>query len=81
MEEEKDDIFEWKLEIRRAFNGYILKGNFHGEDISEMVVAETDDELAGMEAMLTAVKEYFGIFYDDHAKKNLIVEIRDGQGV
>ena len=52
---------EWKLEIRKADNGYILTGKFGDSDmVSEMLIEEDDDELSAIEDVLWGVLDYFG---------------------
>ncbi len=73
---------DWELEIKKADNGYILKGRFgDSEQVSYRIIEEEDDEdgeLKAMEKLLYEVKEYFGVYYSKHNKKNLIIEIKEG---
>lgn len=75
---------DWKLEIKRVANGYILKGKFGDSDIiTEEVIEEgntSDTSLETMRDVLREVKGYFGIHYRKHNKQNLeilIVETND----
>ena len=72
-------IEEWKLEIVRGDNGFILKGRFgDSELITKHVIEEKDEEFGELEAMqnlLWEVMEYFGCYYSKHQKKNLTIEI------
>lgn len=71
---------DWKLEIKRVNNGYVLKGKFgDNEIVSTYLVEEKDEENSELEAMkqlLWEVKEYFAVCYSKHNKKNLIIEIK-----
>lgn len=82
---------EWKLEISKADNGYILKGKFNDSDIETQVIIEEkegavyDDnkdsaqfhDLSAMEELLYNVKNYFAIYYSKHNKRNLIIKIEE----
>ena len=72
---------EWKLEIKKVTNGYILKGQFGNSDnISEMIIEENNIDNPKLEAMkdvLFEVMEYFGIIYSKHNKQNIIINIEE----
>ena len=74
---------DWKLEIKKISNGYILKGRFDdGEIVTTHIIEEEDEEdsdLEAMEKLLWEVKEYFGIYYSKHNKKNLVIEIQKNE--
>jgi hypothetical protein len=77
----------WQLNIRKANNGYILKGNFNdSEDVAEICVEEKEgffDNLNTLKAMrdvLWIVMEYFAINYSKHNSHNLSVVIEDRDG-
>jgi len=67
----------WKLEIERVENGYILKGKFNGaEEETSVVVAEGENEFSDLESMrdlLYQIKEYFGVYYSKHSKRNIVI--------
>jgi len=72
----------WKLEIRKVNNGYILKGKFNDTDIVSEVLIENTNETEfnkeeTMKKLLCEVKDYFGIYYSKHNKKNLKIEVKD----
>jgi hypothetical protein len=80
----------WELKIKKADNGYILEHldqECEGPDrIAEIVVEEKDDEFGELEAMvnlLFAVKEYFGVHWSKHNKKNVEIKLvsDDEEGV
>lgn len=71
---------EWKLEIRRANNGYILKGRFGDSEIISEEIIELDEkdiniDIHTMQKVLWTVMEYFGVYYSKHSKKNLVINI------
>lgn len=71
---------DWKLEITKCDNGYILKGVFGNSDVESEVVIQQDEydlngELKAMRDMLWEVKEYFGLYYSKHNKHNLNIKI------
>jgi len=72
---------EWKLEIRKAQNGYVLKGKFNDSDlVQEIIIEEKDIDCPKLEAMkdvLYLVTEYFGIYYSKHNKQNLLIDIEE----
>lgn len=81
---------EWKLEIRKADNGYILKGRFNSEEELECLVEENKpgslcdnesnlacNDLSAMSEVLYMVKEYFGVYYSDHNYRNIEIEIKE----
>ena len=77
---------EWKLEIRKVDNGYILRGRTREDappiaiDDIEIVVETLDTEFSELESMqklLYEVKEYFAVYYSKHDKKNVIIEIEE----
>jgi hypothetical protein len=80
---------EWKLEIKKVNNGYILKGKFGDSDIvSEQVIEENGDDIYSTDEMMSSnlnaiqnvlyeVMEYFGVYYSDHNKRNLKIEIEE----
>ena len=74
---------DWKLEIKKVSNGYILRGRFdNGETISTLIIQEKGvegDELEAMEKLLWEIKEYFGVYYSKHNKKNLVIEIQENE--
>ena len=74
-----------KLTIKEANNGFVIE---HDEETNEglikqrSVIQEPDDEdaeLLTMQMLLYQVKEYFGVYYNKHQKKNLIVRIKDDE--
>ena len=71
----------WMLTIERSNNGYVLSTNFdNDEEISHKVIEEEenqDSELESAQRLLWEVKEFFGIYHNKHAKKNLYVEIKE----
>jgi len=74
---------DWKLEIRKVNNGYVLKGKFGETDfLTEHIIEIPDDEFAelkAMELLLQEIKEFFAVYYSKHDKKNLIIEIADSK--
>jgi len=70
---------DYKLEIKRINNGYILKGKLSDDEFEiEKVIQESnlvDNELNAMRSLLFEVKEYFGIYYNKHNKKNIEIYI------
>lgn len=70
---------EWKLIITKSSNGYILEGKFNNSDIvTKFVIEEEDTELGELEAMeklLYEIKDYFGIYFSKHNKKNIVIKI------
>jgi len=74
---------EWKIEIKKVTNGYFIKGNFNDSEIPQEVVieegVEENSNLLAMQQLLFLVKDYFGIFYSDHNKENLIIEIKKNE--
>ena len=69
----------WKLEIERANNGYILKGQFGDNlEVTSIIINEPNTEFGELEAMrdlLLEIKEYFGVYRKKYAKRNVIVDI------
>jgi len=76
----------WELNIRRVQNGFVLKytpdEGEEGCEKSEFVInfdEDADDEkqaeLKAMEKLLWQVKEYFGVYWSKHNKRNLNIEI------
>ena len=83
---------EWKLEIRKVNNGYVLRGKFgDSELITEEVIEEKDEDiysqdsnryllaydLTAMKDVLYLIMEYFGTFHSKHNRRNLEVRIID----
>lgn len=70
---------KWAIGIIRASNGYILKWYDEDDEGNEypqtLVIEEVDGELKAAQKMLWEVKEFFGIYYSKHNKKNLVVKI------
>jgi len=70
---------DYKLEIKKVNNGFILKGRFDdSEEIDERVIEESDlvdNELEVMRNLLFEVKEYFGVYYSKHNVKNLTIDV------
>ena len=66
---------DWKLEIRKIDNGYVLKGKFGDSDlITEQNIEEKDGEFGGLESMedlLYEVMEYFGYCGSDHDQERI----------
>lgn len=72
---------DWKLEIIKVTNGYLLKGKFNDSDYVQTVVIEekTNNDFGAMQEVLYIIKEYFGIYYSNHNKENLIIEIEKNE--
>jgi len=74
---------EWKLEIKRVSNGYILSGKFGDSDVkTDLLIEELeeeDSELKAMKKLLWEITNYFGIFWSKHNKKNLNIEITENK--
>jgi len=74
---------EWKLEIKRVSNGYILSGRFGDSDVkTDLLIEELeeeDSELKAMKNLLWEITNYFGIYYSKHNKKNLIIQIENNK--
>jgi len=72
----------WVLSIARVQNGYIVSSRDEDDEgvpyISTDVVEEIDDELKAMQTLLYLIKEYFGVYYNKHDKRNLTIEIEEG---
>ena len=74
----------FRLVIEASQNGYILTGKFAENDMTSKVVIEEsenkeDADLEAMQNLLFTVKEYFGMYYSKHNKKNLVIEIEDNK--
>jgi hypothetical protein len=74
----------WEIKIRKVNNGYICSWEEESENQEDYFKKEQkvfeeidDDELKNMREMLLFIKEYFGINYSKHNKKNLVVEIEN----
>jgi hypothetical protein len=71
---------EWKLEIKKVNNGYILKGKFENSDIvTERVFEENyldHPKLEAMKTILYEIMEYFGIYNSKHNTHDLKIEIK-----
>ena len=78
----------WEMKIRKVDNGFVLEWeeeNEEGTKILQQTVIEEDDtdeegELKCMEKLLNEIKEYFGVHYSKHDKKNLFIEIKGKNG-
>ena len=72
---EDKEMEKWRLEIEKADNGYILRGEFGcSERISEMVVEECDeDSLGAIEAVLHEVLDYFGMRGSKHDEERILI--------
>jgi len=70
---------DWKLEIKKVSNGYILKGrNSETEILMEKVIEESNidlPELNAMQNLLWEIMEYFAIFNSKHNPYHLNVKI------
>lgn len=88
------DTLEWKLEIRKVQNGYILKGKFGDSDLVDEIIVEEGKEgavfnndgyghnptdLTAMRDVLYEVMEYFAVFNSKHDKNILSVNIQNQQ--
>lgn len=76
-----------KLEIEHAENGYIVSWMDEYDDGTPLpkkrVVREFDNEFGELEAMqelLYEVKDFFGVGYNKHASKNLVIKFEDEAG-
>lgn len=76
----------WEIKINKVSNGYLLNWSEendenemtdHQQVIEEKSEGEDDGELKAMEDLLFQIKEYFGVFYSKHNKKNLVIEIQE----
>ena len=71
---------DWKLEIVKVHNGYILRGKCDADDVPFVeVIEETEEErgnLAAMSELLWFVMEYFGVFNSHHDEWMLDVKIK-----
>jgi hypothetical protein len=70
-----------KLIIEQTKNGFILSGKFNDDLMNQqkIVIEEEEKEnsdLEAMEKLLWQIKEYFGVYYSKHNKKNLVIEIK-----
>lgn len=78
-----DDEDTWNLEIIRVNNGYVVKGRNDNNHNNTIVIEHSDihdeDDLSGMEKLLFYIKEYFGVYYSKHNKKNLVIKIEDNK--
>ena len=76
---------EWKLEIKKVDNGYVLKGRFNNSDnITERVFEENyldHPKLEAMRTILYEVMEYFGIYNNKHNSYNLKIEIKKNKKI
>jgi uncharacterized protein (UPF0262 family) len=74
---------DWKLEIKKVTNGYIVKGKFNDSKIANEVVIEEEEqsksELLAMQQLLFLVKDYFACYNSKHNKENLIIEIEKNE--
>ena len=74
---------DWKLEIKKVNNGYILKGRFgNSENITEQVIEDNNidnSKLEGMKNVLYEVMDYFAVYYSKHNKENLIIKIEENK--
>jgi len=82
---------EWKLEIKKVNNGYILKGKFGDSDmITEEVIEENQDnsiyntdrgysqtDLSAMMNVLSEVMNYFAVYHSKHNQRNLVIDIEE----
>jgi len=79
---------DWELKIRKVQNGYILEHEDENEEddyfSQEEVIEEKDTspifdeshgELEAMKEVLWKVKDYFGVSYSKHNKRNIVIEI------
>lgn len=73
----------WAIFIAKVQNGYII--SFNDEDDQEKsymkteVFEETDelDELEVMKSLFYWIKEHFGVYYNKHGDRNLIIQIEN----
>lgn len=70
---------DWKLEIKRLSNGYLLTGRFSDSDRVTSIVLEEKDELLAMQELLYITKDYFGVYYSDHNTENLTIGIEKNE--
>jgi len=80
---------DWKLEIQKVQNGYILTGKFGDTDmISKKVIEEGgeeaiwaqdaycyDQDLNAIKNLLYEVMEYFGVHYSKHNVRNVEINV------
>ena len=70
----------WKLEITKVDNGYIVEGVPDGGTVKMKTVIEEpsgeSSELVAMQNLLLFVKEYFAVYHSKHNEMNLYVDIR-----
>lgn len=77
--------FDWSIKVIKAENGFIVEFNEQMDDDSYRVVKEvfedTDEdefsELYALERVLRYIQEYFGLGFNKHSKKNLVVDIEE----
>lgn len=70
---------EWKIEIIKANNGYILT---YMEDLGEstirrIVFEEKENELEAMVDVLNFIQKFFGLGGSKHDKERIFVEINN----
>ena len=79
----KKFTMDWKLQIVRASNGYILRGKFGDTDIVSKYIIEISEkdngELEAMQKLIWEIMEYFAVYYNKYNKKNLIVKIEENE--
>jgi hypothetical protein len=72
----------WEIKIRKVENGYICSWEEESEGEADYFIKreqifeeKENEENSELKEALLFIKEYFGINYSKHNKKNLIVEI------
>lgn len=75
VESIKEEPYEWKLTIRRLYNGYELTGVFGDSDQESKIVIEDDDtdELKSHEQLLFEVMDYFDFSGSKHDPERIFV--------
>lgn len=67
----------WKLLIKKVSNGYVLRGRWNSDVVTEMVINDEQDDLEPEQELLYAVLEYFAVYHSKHNQKNIKVIIEE----
>lgn len=76
-----------EMKIKRVENGFILERESFDLDLENCYInlvfedgTGEDGELDSMFSLLSAIKEYFGIYYSKHNHRNLLLQIEESAG-